>query len=279
MKKNDKILLNSVIYWDLNTQPHAAITGKTGSGKSKFISYLILESAKLTTQIYILDGKGGELTNLTAVHISQTTEEVTTTFQHLVEEMHYRISAIKTANIGNVTASEIGFPHIFCFVDELAAIMLNAHKTDRKNKVLNKDNNKDKTWTKLKDDFANEIIDCLTELILVSRQSSLHLILATQHFDSKLLDDSTVRSNISLKVLLGQQTAQEYNMMNLTQDQLPAVDFSTIGSGIIMLDGLGWVNARPYETPYITFKNCTENDILLDRINKLNEKRAHSSTK
>jgi len=260
--KSNRIMLNDRYAWNLVKQPHAAVTGKTGTGKTQFLYYLILEAAKLTDQIYIFDGKGGDLTNLTTAKVSQSTGEVVAAFNLLINEMHKRIGLIKDRDLGNITAEEIGLHPIFCFVDELAAIMINARKSDRQNKTLNRENNKNKSWVKLKEDSATEIIDAVTELILVARQASIHLILAAQHFDAKLLDDSTVRSNISLKVLLGRQTTQEYNMMGLTQDQLPSVDFSQVGSGVVMLDGLGWVNARAYETPFIKFKECVPNDIL-----------------
>ncbi|GEO65751.1 FtsK/SpoIIIE domain-containing protein [Levilactobacillus spicheri] len=266
MKENSLIPLNDVLAWNLEKQPHAAITGKTGAGKTQFIYYLLLEAAKMTSEIYVLDGKGGDLSNLTSVHVAQSTEEVVNVFKLLVTKMHDRISAIKSKNLGNVTAVDIGFDPIFCFIDELAAIMINAKKGDRKNKIANRANAKIKSWSKLKEDSTQEILDAITELILVARQSSIHLVISAQHFDAKLLDDSTVRSNLSMKVLLGRQTPQEYNMMNLVAEQLPLVDFSVVGSGIIMLDGLGWVHARPFETPFITFNGCTPNEVLTDRI-------------
>ncbi|MGX7030849.1 FtsK/SpoIIIE domain-containing protein [Vagococcus zengguangii] len=264
---NNNIPLNNKYSWNLDTQPHCVVTGKTGSGKTQFIYYLILEAAKLTNEILIFDGKNGDLSNLTAVTIAQTTEEVVTELQQLVLIMKQRITTIKSKKLGNVTASEIGLSHIFCFVDELAAIMINAKKTDRKNKIANKENSKNTAWNRLKEDNTTDILDSLTELILVARQASIHLVLSTQHFDAKLLGDSQIRSNISMKVLLGQQTAQEYNMLNLTQEQLPNVDFSKIGAGVLMLDGLGWVRAKAYETPFIRFSNCTPNDILRTQIN------------
>lgn len=262
----NKILLNECFSWDLNTQAHAVVTGKTGSGKTQFLYYMILEAIKQTNEIIILDGKNGDLSNLTAVTIGQTTEEVVYIFNELTVKMKQRIADIKAKNLGNITASEIGYTPVFCFIDELAAIMINARRTDRQNKVENKNNSKNLNWIKLKEDNVVEILDSLTELILVARQASIHLVLATQHFDAKLLGDSQIRSNISVKILLGQQTPQEYNMINLTQEQLPATDFSQVGSGVIMLDGLGWINARAYETPFITFKDCIPNDILVQRI-------------
>lgn len=262
----NKILLNELLLWDLETQPHAVITGKTGSGKTQFLYYLILESAKLTDEIVILDGKNGDLSNLTAVNVGQTTKKIIYIFDELVLEMRRRLDDIRVKDLGNMTAVEVGYAPVFCYIDELAVIMINARKADRKNKVENKNNSKDSTKVKLKEDNANDIIDSLTELILMGRQASIHLILVTQHFDAKLLGDSQIRSSIAVKVLLGDQTPQEYNMMNLIQEQLPPFDSSQVGSGIIMLEGLGWSKARAYETPFITYKDCTPNEVLKKRI-------------
>lgn len=267
-KHNEKIKLNDRYEWDLNSSAssHAMVTGQTGSGKSMFLYYLILEAAEFTDEIYVIDGKGGDLTNLTAVKVSQTTEQVVSALEALVSEMHTRISEIKLTNRGDITAAENGRPHIFCFVDELAAIMINSNKADRRNKLANKENSKKSDWIRLKEDNTACIIDAVTELILVARQASIHLVLSAQHFDAKLLGDSTVRSNIGFKVLLGRQTTQEYNMADLTLEQLPDVDFSKTGSGMMMIGGRGWVKARAYETPYIIFQNCSPNDVLLSRI-------------
>lgn len=270
MKSKNEIQLNNGLVWNLTKQPHVAITGKTGSGKTQFLYYLIIESARLTDELYVVDGKGGDLSSLTYVTVAQTTEQVVSVFKKLVTEMHERITIIKEKNRGNITANDIGIPSVFCFVDELAAVMINARKVDRKNKTANRENIRNKGWVKLKEDNADEINDAVTELILVARQASIHLILAAQHFDAKLLGDSTVRSNLGLKVLLGRQTSQEYNMLGLVQEQLPAVDFSVVGSGVIMLDGLGWLNARQFETPFISFDGCTPNEVLGSRIKHLN---------
>nr|MBO0464807.1 hypothetical protein [Enterococcus sp. DIV2402] len=242
------------------------VTGKNGSGKTQFLYYLILECAHLTSEIVILDGKNGDLSNLTAVKIGRTTEEIVRIFEEMISEMKRRISKIQELDLGNILATEVGYEPVFCFIDELAAIMINARKTDRKNKENNKENNKNKSWQKLREDHAISIMESLSELILIARQSSIHLCICSQFFPAKLLEGSEVRSNTSIKILLGSQTPQEYNMLNLVQDQLPPGTFSEIGAGIIMIDNLNWTKARYFETPFITFNNCTPNEILKKRI-------------
>lgn len=53
------IKLNENLCWDIDMQTHANITGSTGSGKTMFLYYLILETGKITNEIYIVDAKGG----------------------------------------------------------------------------------------------------------------------------------------------------------------------------------------------------------------------------
>src|SRR5699024_12515814 len=92
-------------------------------------------------------------------------------------------------------------------------------------------------------------------LIFKARQANIHLVLATQNFETSLLGSSAVRDNLGLKILFGNPSTVQVNQMGLTQEQLPYVDYSVKGAGIIWLDGQGWVNARPFESPYLNFKN------------------------
>lgn len=257
------ILLNESLKWDLYKQAHASVTGMTGSGKTMFLYYLIIEAANLTNDIYIVDGKSGDLSTLSNVkQIATTAEDTVDLFHSLINEMDERFETIKKSEYPTQSAYTLGYKDVFVFIDELAVIVELAKTLDQTNEQKNKENSRNQDWEKLKENNYDLIISSIRMLIFKARQANIHLVLATQNFETSLLGSSAVRDNLGLKILFGNPSTVQVNQMGLTQEQLPYVDYSVKGAGIIWLDGQGWVNARPFESPYLNFKNKNPNQLL-----------------
>lgn len=271
-----KIRLNSNLFWDLDKQPHATVTGGTGSGKTMMLYYLIYEAAKLNSDIYIVDAKRADLSTLHSVKkIAETTDEIFSLFNKLINEMDARFEVIQNSNEPQKNATEFGFNDVFVFIDELAVVVEIAKTTDTDNKALNKLHAKEKDWKKLAEDNYNKIISSIRLLIFKSRQVNIHIVLATQNFEASLLGSGSVRDNLSMRILLGNASTVQVNQMGLTQEQLPLFDTSQIGSGIIWMDSMNWINARSFETPYLSFHNLRPNDVL-ENYYQIGKKHANS---
>lgn len=258
-----KIRLNSNLFWDLDKQSHCSVTGSTNSGKTMFVYYLIYEAAKLNSDIYIIDAKRADLSTLHSVkEIAETTEDIVALFETLINEMDQRFEAIKKTNEPQKTAADIGYKDAFLFIDELAVVIEMAKTIDIENKVKNKKHSKETGWEKLSENNYIKIISSLKILIFKARQASIHILLCAQVFSSELLGSTSTRDNLSMRVLLGNASNVQVNQMGLTQEQVPSIDYSQTGSGMIWLEGQGWINARGFDTPYLDFHNLRPNDIL-----------------
>ena len=56
--------LNNNIKWNVLKQPHLLLAGVTGSGKTTFLNYLIIEMKKMNSEIYICDPKRSDLSSI-----------------------------------------------------------------------------------------------------------------------------------------------------------------------------------------------------------------------
>ena len=56
--------LSSNLKWNILKQPHLLLAGVTGSGKTTFLNYLIIEMKKMQADIYICDPKRSDLASL-----------------------------------------------------------------------------------------------------------------------------------------------------------------------------------------------------------------------
>lgn len=186
-----KIPLMTDVYWDISKEPHALITGVTGSGKSMFINYLFKSFKQLNSEIYTIDPKLADLyaiskRELPKSNYAVSTDDVIALLQHLnqrLDERQYFLSKYHD-NIG-VDAYKVGMTPIVLFYDELAAFTMTL---DKKQKSV---------YEKL-----------LKNLILKGRSASINIVLAMQKPLATTIS-TDIRDQLSFRLVLGKNTPKD----------------------------------------------------------------------
>jgi len=229
-----KIQLDNEKFWDYSKTPHALVAGATSAGKTYMLFYLILQFAKQSAEIYILDPKRSDLSSLKFYipngenYVANTPTQIANVLRNLNDEMNLRYDTYfnnETSKMG-VNYQYFKLRPIVIFYDEVAASI----EEDKK--------------------IAKEIDSYLKQLIMKGRQSGIFLILSTQKPNAEAISTS-VRDQMGLRIGLGQLSRTGYRMtLGDDWEELPSVETGT-GRGLIFIDGLNWSTPRAYETPYL----------------------------
>lgn len=231
------IPLSANLSWNIVRQPHMLLAGVTGSGKTTFINYLILEMKKMQAEVYICDPKRSDLGSLRHVfgdefvatdvnNIAKLTRIVKETMEQRF--IDYKENAEKFV-YGN-SFVDYDLKPVFIVFDELGAFRAGADK-----KV-----------------FA-ETLSNLTEVILKGREMGVFCVLATQQPNSQNIP-TELRDNLSVRIFLGAGSAEAYRMV-FGEDIKDLQSVSVVGTGYIYLDGLGWSKPKLFEAPFLDYKN------------------------
>lgn len=234
---NNAIKLDKDKWYEFSTkQIGAIIQSPTGQGKTRFLTYLILSTAKLGANLYFIDGKRSDLfalrfafdEDIREKHVASTPHEACRILRELVEKMNFRYEAYFSTETSTTGATyiEYNLRPVFLFFDELIATM----GEDKK--------------------LGKEIESYLLQIMLKGRQSGYFAILSSQRFSAEVLS-TTIRENAGMRVALGRMSKDSYRMvLGDFFDELPAAE-KGIGKGYIYLDGLGWSTPRAFQTPII----------------------------
>jgi hypothetical protein len=238
----------------------AIIQAPTGQGKTRFLTYLILSTAKLGADLYFIDGKRADLFGLRFSfdesirdkHVASTPNQACRMLRELVEGMNdrYEIYFSNETSITGENYHSYNLRPVFLFFDELIATM----GEDKK--------------------LAKEIESYLLQIMLKGRQSGYFAILSSQRFSAEVLS-TTIRENAGMRVALGRMSKDSYRMVfGDFYDELPAAE-KGVGKGYIFLDGLGWSTPRAFQTPIldtskIDIKNILKK-LLIEGANRYNE--------
>lgn len=226
------IPLNNNLTWNISKQPHALICGGTGSGKTYFINYLILEFLKKQSDLYICDPKNSDLGQLKsylgADKVATDGNNIAKICRLTNEAMEQRYTDMNNNNnfVYGSNYIDHNYNPIILIFDELGAFRACADK---------------KTY--------DETMSYLKAIILKGRQAGVFVILATQQPNANNIP-TEIRDNLSMIIALGNMSNQGYQMcFGETVKDLQSI--SGAGCGYIYLDGKGWEKPRYYEAPYI----------------------------
>ena len=189
--KDFKIPLMTGINWDISKQPHALITGVTGSGKSMFINYLFKSFQQLNAIVYTIDPKISDLyaiskRKLPKLNYAVNTDDVIALLQRLnqcLNKRQYFLS--KYHNDIGIDAYKVGMTPIVLFYDELAAFTM---MLDKKQK--------------------SEYDKLLKNLILKGRSAGINVVLAMQKPLATTIS-TDIRDQLSFRLVLGKNTPKD----------------------------------------------------------------------
>lgn len=238
MYNNSTIIpLNNNLSWNVQKQPHLLLAGVTGSGKTTLLNYLILEFKKMKADVYIVDPKRSDLASLKNIlgadFVASDVNNIAKITRIVKEIMERRFIDYKENSSNFVYgASYVDYklsPVVLVF-DELGGYRAGADK---------------KVFTET---MAN-----LTEIVLKGREMGVFVVLSTQQPNANNIP-TELRDNLSVRLALGNMSAEAYRMV-FGENIADLQGFKTVGSGYIFLDGLGWTSPKPFEAPYVDYKD------------------------
>lgn len=228
--------LSNNLSWNILKQPHLLLAGVTGSGKTTFLNYLIIEMKKMQADIYICDPKRSDLASLKnilgAEYVASDVNNIAKLSRFVKEKMEQRFLDYKE-NADNFVYGysfvDYQLNPIFILFDELGAFRASADK-----KV-----------------FAETMAN-LTEVILKGREMGVFCVLSTQQPNANNIP-TELRDNLSVRIALGNMSSEAYQMV-FGENIKDLSSVSAVGVGYIYLDGLGWSKPKSFEAPYLDYK-------------------------
>ncbi|MDU1847138.1 MAG: FtsK/SpoIIIE domain-containing protein [Niallia nealsonii] len=219
--------------------PHILMSGGTGSGKSVFISFLLLEFLKRKSTVYICDPKNSDLGSLSHYigdeKIATTSNNIARVVRLAVSEMNDRYKHMNENFIYGSNFVDHGYNPIWLVFDEMGAFQ--ASGTDKKSKEV-----------------VNEVMEGLKQIILLGRQSGVFVLVSAQQMNSNTLN-TDLRDNLGLRIALGANSQEGYRMVfgSSTPETIPPIEVK--GSGLLYMQGSGKESAQYYESPFVDMRN------------------------
>lgn len=193
LSKNDFELIIGESYFgtesiDISSTPHVLIGGGSGSGKSKFLKLLLMESIKKGALIYLADFKGGvdyPLIWHKACSIITEPKELDNTLERILQILEERRILLVKSGTSNITEynkkTESKLSRIIVACDEIAEV-LDKTGLDKAQKAL-----------------VNQIEAKLSTIARMGRAFGIHLFFATQRPSADLINGQ-IRSNIGYRI-------------------------------------------------------------------------------
>ena len=197
------------VKWDISKEPHALITGVSGSGKSMFINYLFKCFKERDAHIYTIDPKFADLYAISKEHLHWSQyavekEEVIALLEHLNEILDYRqkLLSSKYYELG-IDAYKAKMTPIVVFYDELAAFVMMLTSKEEK-----------KRYESL-----------IKNLILKGRSAGINVVLSMQKPLSTTIS-TDIRDQLSFRLVLGKNTPKDTRRLvfNETDNQIVMTD-------------------------------------------------------
>lgn len=215
--------------------PHILVSGGTGSGKSVFISFLILELLKRQSTVYIADPKNSDLGSLSYYfgeeYVATTPNNISRIVRQVLEQLHERYQYMRENFQYGANFSEHGFKPIWLIFDEMGAFQ--ASGTDKKSKEV-----------------IVEVMDGIKQIILLGRQAGVFILISAQQMRAETLN-TDLRDNLGLRIALGANSSEGYRMVfgSATPDKLKPIEVK--GAGYLYMQGSGKETAQYWESPYL----------------------------
>lgn len=215
--------------------PHILISGGTGSGKSMFMSFLLIEFLKQRSTTYLCDPKNSDLGSLSNYYgdkyVATTPNNIARVIRLAVDEMKSRYDYMNENFIYGSNFETHGFKPVWILFDEIGAFQ--AYGTDKKSKEI-----------------INETMDRIKQIILLGRQAGCFILIAGQQINANNLS-TELRDNFSLRVSLGFNSSEGLRMMFGSATPDVTIPIEVKGAGLLYLHGNGKEQAHYYESPYI----------------------------
>lgn len=222
--------------------PHILISGGTGSGKSVFISWLVLELLKRQTELYIVDPKHSDLSALKKVlneqNVAVTLPQIAKVTRLAVEEMQKRYDFMnepENFKYGSNFTNH-GFKPVWLIFDEMGAFQSLAHDKESKG-------------------IVQEVMTNVKQIVLLGRQAGVFLLISAQQMSVNTLGgNSDIRDQLGMRIALGSNSSEGYRMVfgSHVPENMP--DISVKGSGLLYMDGSGEEQAQYWEGPFVDMK-------------------------
>ena len=220
-----QIPLNKYYKWDFSnsSQSHFLICGASGSGKSRYLHYLVNQLANQNFKTFLVDGKQSELREfgrmMQVYRNAETYEDVKEVIFEAEREMINRTFAEPFALV----------------IDELASLQL--------------------LWNKKE---SEEVMRSLTNFCLRARSSGGHLILALQRPSaSAFFNNLAIRDQCGIRIALGNSTKESLAMMfDITSKTEDIVSRGT-GQGYLSICGS---ELKYFDCPKILFPHEIEKE-------------------
>ncbi|HEL1574491.1 TPA: otitis media-associated H10 [Streptococcus suis] len=226
------------IIYDPVKCPHILVSGGTGSGKSVFITFLILELIKRQSTIYIADPKNSDLGSLSHYfgekYVATTPNNIARIVRLVVEEMQERYQYMRDNFLYGSNFADHGFKPVWLIFDEMGAFQ--ASGTDKKSR-----------------ETIAEVMDGIKQIILLGRQTGIFILVSAQQMRAETLN-TDLRDNLGLRIAFGANSNEGYRMVfgSATPDHLKPIEVK--GGGYLYMQGSGKENAQYWESPYLDTK-------------------------
>ncbi|MEB6206922.1 DUF87 domain-containing protein [Mammaliicoccus sciuri] len=232
---NNEISLGYGLTYNPSKSPHILISGGTGSGKSMFMTYLLIQFLKQNSSIYLCDPKNSDLGSLSNYfgdkYVATTPNNIARVIRLAVDEMKSRYDYMNENFIYGSNFETHGFKPVWILFDEIGAFQ--AYGTDKKSKEI-----------------INETMDRIKQIILLGRQAGCFILIAGQQINANNLS-TELRDNFSLRVSLGFNSSEGLRMMFGSATPDVTIPIEVKGAGLLYLQGSGKEQAQYYESPLI----------------------------
>ena len=216
--------------------PHILVSGGTGSGKSVFISFLILELLKRQSTVYIADPKNSDLGSLSHYigdkYVSTNPNNIARIVRLVVEAMTARYQIMRDNFQYGSNFADHGFKPVWLILDEMGAFQ--ASGTDKKSKEI-----------------ITEVMDGIKQIILLGRQAGVFILVSAQQVNASATLSTELRDNLGLRIALGANSSEGYRMVfgSATPKNLKPIEVK--GAGYLYMQGSGKESAQYWESPYL----------------------------
>lgn len=213
---------------------HILVPGGTGSGKSVFISFLILELLKRQSTVYIADPKNSDLGSLSHYigdkYVSTNPNNIARVVRLVVEAMTARYQIMRDNFQYGSNFTDHGFKPVWLIFDEMGAFQ--ASGTDKKSKEI-----------------ITEVMDGIKQIILLWRQAGVFILVSAQQVNASATLSTELRDNLGLRISLGANSSEGYRMVfgSATPKNLKPIEVK--GAGYLYMQGSGKESAQYWESP------------------------------
>lgn len=190
-----KLKLQNDLVVNLSKNPHIAIWGRTGSGKTTVLYYIVAQLLSCASSVYIADGKHefiGLKNFYPPDHIAEEPQMMLQMLDVVLKKMDQRqyvvADEVKKKGVLSLTAEDLNLKPVVLIIDEVAS-------------VLAQFTVKDKT----------RFLQSLIQIVQKGRSAGVFLVVASQSPATDVLPNS-IRSQFGTKILLGSATDEVQRM-------------------------------------------------------------------